>query len=99
MGLEEHMRLSPTTADEQAVQTLVAASRTFVPALRALRKAATDREVLESLARGANRSLVTRLSGDGDETSDGESSACDFSISDASSGAEDAAPAPLVLPP
>merc|ERR1711972_683329 len=40
--LAEQMRLSPTTADEQAVQSLVAASRTFVPALRALRNAATD---------------------------------------------------------
>merc|ERR1712232_278529 len=82
--LVETMHLSPTTADEEAVQTIAAASRCFVPALRAIRNAATDRDVLERLATGKNRSLVTRLSGDGaDETSDGESSACEFGVSDA----------------
>lgn len=97
--LVEQMHLSPVTADEKAVQTIASASRSFVPALRQLRDAATDRDVLERLASGKNRSLVTRLSGDGDETSDGESSACDFGVSDASSGEEHKGQAPLVLPP
>jgi len=43
--------------------------------------------------------LVTRLSGDGDSSSEGESSACDFGVDDASSGEENKGPAPLVLPP
>merc|ERR1711924_190889 len=70
----------------------------FVPALKQLRNEATDRDVLEGLTTGANRSLVTRLSGDGYQTSDGEDSACDFGVSDASSGDEKRTPAPLVLP-
>jgi len=88
------MNLSTSSADEEAIKGLAAASRALVPALQELRREAIDRRVLESLVAGQADQL-----GGAEAESEGESSVCDFGISGASSGGEDAGPPPLVLPP
>jgi len=92
--LSARMNLSTSSADEEAIKGLAAASRALVPALQELRREAIDRRVLESLVAGQADQL-----GGAEAESEGESSVCDFGISGASSGGEDAGPPPLVLPP
>mmetsp|Transcript_43377 Transcript_43377/g.114246 ORF Transcript_43377/g.114246 Transcript_43377/m.114246 type:complete len:929 (+) Transcript_43377:3-2789(+) len=97
--IEEQHALRALTADEEALQSLVAASRAFVPALRELRSEAIDREVLEGLMAGQADQLGGSCCGAGAE-SEGESSVCDLHVSGESSGDEDTGVAPpLVLPP
>lgn len=87
------LHLSTVTADEEALVLLTARSREFVPALAELREKAIDRDILLSL-------VETQDSRCGDTMdSDGESSAHEFAIDDATSS-EEGKPkeVPLVLP-
>lgn len=91
--------LSANTADEEALRNLVVSSRALVPALKELRSEAVDREVLQRLTEEVERQTREALMPNAEGESEGESSACDFGFSGASSAEEDTGPLPLVLPP
>lgn len=92
--LSQKYHLGSRTADEDAMGNLAEASRALVPALRELRREAIDREVLEGLMASLGAVDEQKLG----EESEGESSACDFGVSDGEDDTEDDGPPPLVLP-
>jgi len=93
---EVDLRLSPFTADEEALRNLSHRTRDFVPALTAFRKKAVDRGLLMARER---REQGKDHQDDGAEDTPGQSSDVDFGISDASGNEmKETKEPPLILP-